>query len=77
MDDPPDVEFAVPATPGNLPAANQASPPFVTTQMFSADANPPPADKGVNPGETLGILFDLMAGWHAAARAAAARSAAD
>ncbi|MEE8270150.1 MAG: Ppx/GppA phosphatase family protein [Alphaproteobacteria bacterium] len=31
------------------------------------------ADRGVREG----ILFDLMAGWHAAARAAAARSAAD
>jgi hypothetical protein len=67
LDNPPDVDFSTPATPSNLPSANNASPPFQTTAMFSADANPPPADKGVNPGESVGILFDLINGKNYAA----------
>ena len=62
INDPGFVEFSVPATPGNLPAANNANPPFVTTAGFSADADPPPAFKGVDPGEELGILFALQTG---------------
>jgi hypothetical protein len=62
IDNPPDVDFGSPATPSNLPSANNVSPPFVTTAQFSADASPPPASKGVNPGETLGVQFDLING---------------
>ena len=46
--------------PGNLPGGNTANPPFVTTAGFSADSDNPPQPKGVNPGEELGILFDLQ-----------------
>jgi len=53
------VDFTQLASPGNLPAANNASPPFVTTAGFSADSDSPVQPNGVNPGETLGILFDL------------------
>jgi hypothetical protein len=56
------VEFVTPAIPSNLPGGNMASPPFVTTSGFSADAVPPPASTGVDPGEQLGITFDLQGG---------------
>ena len=35
------VSFTELARPGNLPSANDASPPFVTTAGFSADSDPP------------------------------------
>jgi hypothetical protein len=54
------VDFSQGASPGNLPGANGASPPFVTTAGFSADSNPPTQPNGVNPGEALGILFNLQ-----------------
>jgi len=56
------VDFSQGANPANLPAANNASPPFVTTAGFSADSNPPVAANGVNPGESLGVLFNLQVG---------------
>ncbi len=56
------VSFSAPAIPSNLPSANNASPPFVTTAGFSADADPPPAWSGVNPGEEVGIEFALLPG---------------
>jgi hypothetical protein len=62
----PGVSFSEVATPGNLPGANNVSPPFQTTQgpggQFSADSNPPVQPNGVNPGETLAIIFDLQLG---------------
>ena len=60
--DPGQVAFSQPATPGELPAANMASPPFVTMMNFSADSDEPPPINGVNPGESLGILFNLVGG---------------
>jgi hypothetical protein len=47
------VAFAVGAAPPNLPGGNTIA--FVAD--FAADANPPPSLMGVNPGETLTILF--------------------
>jgi hypothetical protein len=58
----PGVDFSPLASPGNLPGANNASPPFVTTIGFSADSDPPVQPLGVNPGESLGILFNLQGG---------------
>ena len=55
----PGVDFTEPASPGILPSANDASPPFVSAG-FSADSDPPVQLNGVNPGESLGILFDLQ-----------------
>ena len=55
------VAFSQGASPPNLPGANNASPPFVTTAGFLADSNPPVQPNGVNPGEYLGITFDLQA----------------
>lgn len=56
------VSFGAPAAPANLPGGASIFPPFVTTAGFSADSNPPVEHNGVNPGETLSILFDLQAG---------------
>ena len=53
------VSFSQDARPGNLPGGNNASPPFVTTAGFSADSDPEVQPNGVNPGESLGIIFDL------------------
>ena len=65
VNDGPGVNFeqqsaSNPVTPGNLPGGNLATPPFVTTQGFSADSENPPGANGVNPGETVGILFNLQ-----------------
>jgi len=56
------VSFSQFATPAEMPAANLASPPFVTTAGFSADSDAPVQPNGVNPGETLGIRFTLQGG---------------
>lgn len=54
--------FAAPAVPKNLPGASNISPAFETTAGFSADSDAPVQINGVNPGETVSILFDLKAG---------------
>jgi len=54
------VSFSEGASPGNLPSGANADPAFIATAGFSADSNPPTQPMGVNPGETLGILFDLQ-----------------
>ena len=54
------VDFSQGASPGNLPAANNASPPFQATAGFLADSDSPVQPNGVNPGEWLGIIFDLQ-----------------
>ncbi|MHC4425302.1 MAG: hypothetical protein ACYSYV_04295 [Planctomycetota bacterium] len=54
------VEFSQFATPPDLPGGNNVS--FETTAGFSADSDPPVQPLGVNPGESLGIIFDLQAG---------------
>lgn len=56
------VDFSQGASPGNLPGGNNATPSFVATSGFLADSDPPVQPNGVNPGEWLGILFDLQAG---------------
>ena len=56
------VEFSQLASPPDLPGGNNVSSPFVTTAGFSADSDPPAQPFGVNPGESLGITFDLQAG---------------
>lgn len=66
----PGVSFTQPATPPNLPGGNEISQcnPFIfettetSTEVFSADSKPPVEDNGVNPGESVGILFDLISG---------------
>ena len=56
------VSFGVPATPGDLPGGSSIAPAFVTSAGFSADSDPPVMVNGVNPGESVGILFNLQAG---------------
>ena len=56
------VDFTVLASPPNLPGGSSISPPFVTTTGFSADSDPPAQPNGVNPGESLGILFNIQGG---------------
>ncbi|MCH8253491.1 MAG: hypothetical protein IID36_13675, partial [Planctomycetes bacterium] len=58
----PGVSFSIQATPNDLPGGNNADPPFETTQGFSADSDAPVAPNGVDPGEWLGITFDLLPG---------------
>jgi hypothetical protein len=60
MNTPTMVEFSLGATPPNLPSANNASPPFVTSSGFSTDSDPPVEPLGVNPGEMLAIIFNLL-----------------
>jgi hypothetical protein len=54
------VEFKDPASPGDLPGGNAVG--FDTTAKFSADSDPPVQPMGVNPGERLGVVFDLIGG---------------
>lgn len=56
------VDFSQGASPGNLPGGNGLSPAFATTAGFSADSNPPTSPNGVNPGEQLDVIFNLVAG---------------
>lgn len=60
VDSPPSVDFTHPATsPAELKGANTVDPPFETTTGFSAQSGPPPYHDGVNPGESVAIVFDL------------------
>jgi hypothetical protein len=54
------VSFSQYATSPNLPGGKDIG--FVTTAGFSADSDPKVQPNGVNPGETLGILFNLQSG---------------
>jgi len=49
-------------TPANLPGGNSVTPNFVTHAGFSEDADSPAPTNGVNKGESLGILFNLIGG---------------
>jgi hypothetical protein len=55
------VDFEQGASPGDLPGGNALNPDFETTAGFNADAEPGAAN-GVNPGENVGILFNLING---------------
>ena len=56
----PGVAFSQGAKPGNLPGGNNID--FGTTAGFLADSDSPVQPNGVNPGETVGILFNLIGG---------------
>ena len=56
------VNFSQFASPTNLPGGNLASPLFVTTPGFSADANAIVSENAVNLGEFVTIRFNLLAG---------------
>ena len=56
------VEFTESPTPANLPGANNVNPPFEAIRSFSADSDSPILSMGVNPGESLAILYDILPG---------------
>lgn len=56
------VSFSQDAAPPNLPGGSALAPAFQTTAGFSADSDPPAQPNGANPGERVGILFNLIAG---------------
>jgi hypothetical protein len=53
------VDFSAGASPGDLPAGNDASPDFVATSALTADSNPPAQPNGVNPGEWVQLSLLL------------------
>ena len=52
------VDFAIDPTPGNLPGGNT----IFFVEDYEAFAVPPPAQTGIDPGESLGVLFTLNGG---------------
>ena len=58
----PGVDFSQGASPPDLPGGDTLAIPFETTAGFLADADPPPAFEGIDPGETLGVVFNLQGG---------------
>lgn len=55
--------FSGGASPANLPGGNSIDPafsPVVGVSFFSLDSNAPTSHMGVNPGERLGVLFNLL-----------------
>ena len=50
------------ANPGELPSGENLEPEFETTAGFLADAGKGGPTNGVNPGESVGIVFDLQSG---------------
>jgi len=60
-DSPPDVAFEKITTPSDLPSGNTLIPPFVTSDNYKAK-KVNAAVQGVDPGESLGIVFQLIGG---------------
>ena len=54
--------FKKPTDTPTLPGGNGDPYYFETTAGFGAIAAPPPAFTGIDPGESLGLLFDLVDG---------------
>lgn len=54
------VDFSQDASPPELPGGSGIG--FVTTAGFLADSDPPAQPNGVNPLETLGVVFNLQGG---------------
>lgn len=50
------------ASPGVLPDSNNLVPSFQVTANFLCDSDPSPTKNGIGPGESLGVVFDLVAG---------------
>jgi hypothetical protein len=60
--DGPGTDFSPGVQPHNLPGANNISPPFQATEVFSAQSQPPVQPSGVNPGEELELVYTLISG---------------
>jgi hypothetical protein len=56
----PGMDFSPGASPGDLPGGSAVG--FIVTTGFLGDSDPPAEQDGVNPGETLGVVFALQAG---------------
>ena len=56
------VDFSQNAHPENLPGGNTLTPHFQTTTGLSADSDSPVRSYGINPGEWLGIVVNLVSG---------------
>jgi hypothetical protein len=50
------TNFSADASPGDLPAGNEIG----FEADFSASANPPPAQNGIDPGESVTVIFNLL-----------------
>lgn len=58
------VDFSLGANPAVLPGGNTLADRFVVTQGFVAGADTPkPQVRAIAPGEWLGVVFDLHAGY--------------
>ncbi len=55
------VDFVIDNTPGNLPGGNTIS--FIEDYEVKAAAQGGVAANGVNPGESLGVVFDIASGF--------------
>jgi hypothetical protein len=65
VDDPPNVEYVENFSgPGNLPSGGQLDPAFGATENVFESVGPdsPTQPNGVNPGEELTIIWQLLAG---------------
>ena len=64
----PGTSFSKSATPSDLPGGAKMDPPFVTTDEFSIDGDPPESHNGVNPVELgnplewVRVSFELING---------------
>jgi hypothetical protein len=56
------VDFTRGASPANLPQSDALNPPFETTAGLSADSDSPVVANGIDPGEWLGVVVDLIMG---------------
>jgi hypothetical protein len=59
----PGVSFSLGATPPDLPGGNDATPSFSADLSADADAPTGTGGNGVDPGESLGLVLDLAAGF--------------
>ena len=56
------VDFSPGGSPPNLPGGGSVMPPFEANVDLTISANPPPSSNGVNPGESVGVVYELGAG---------------
>ena len=59
-DSEPGVSFSPLAKPADLPAGNNLTPDFDTTEGLSLDSDSPVQHNGVNPGESVGVTLSLQ-----------------
>jgi hypothetical protein len=56
------VDFDQPVSPSSLPGGATLNPAFTATAAFSVDSASPIKVNGINPGESLGLLYTLQSG---------------